>query len=222
VASRRVGDSYGGYRQRLVERLREGGITDMAVLRAFGEVPRHLFVPEAVRHRAYEDAPLPIGASQTISQPRMQALYLQLLALKGTERVLEIGTGSGYQTALLAYLAETVVSVERVPDLARRAVEAVRAAGCPPVSIVVGDGSLGWRPLAPYDAILVSAVCPSVPEPLVEQLSPEGRMLVPVGKDDRQTLMLVTRTGASVEVREVGDVRFVPLIGRHGFGTEEG
>jgi protein-L-isoaspartate(D-aspartate) O-methyltransferase len=147
------GDSYGGYRSRLVEALREKGIRDLAVLRAVGLVPRHLFVPPSLRHRAYDDAALPIGGGQTISQPWVQARYLELLGLTGRERVLEVGTGSGYQTALLALLCDAVFSVERIPPLARSAREAVEAAGIRNVTVLVGDGTLGWRPFAPYDAI---------------------------------------------------------------------
>ncbi|PYO96444.1 MAG: protein-L-isoaspartate O-methyltransferase, partial [Gemmatimonadetes bacterium] len=189
-------DTYAGYRVRLVETLRGRGIRDLAVLKAFAETPRHLFVPPAVRHRAYDDAALPIGNGQTISQPFMQARYLEALRLTGTERVLEIGTGSGYQTALLGALAGTVFSVERVESLAVAAQRALREAGVANVSVLLGDGTLGWSAYAPYDAILVAAGGPAVPPPLIEQLAPEGRILIPLGKRGAQVLTLVERTGS--------------------------
>lgn len=211
------GDTYGGYRTRLVEQLRELGIRDLAVLRAVAETPRHLFVPDAVRHRAYENSALPIGAGQTISQPFTQARYLETLRLQGSERVLEIGTGSGYQTALLALLVAQVFTVERVAALAEHAQRALRAAGARNVSLLLGDGTLGWAAYAPYDAILVAAGGPSIPAPLVEQLAPAGRMLVPVGERGRQTLTLVERTADGVRTSDLGSALFVPLLGEHGF-----
>ncbi len=210
-------DTYGGYRARLVEQLRAQGIRDLAVLRAFAATPRHLFVPEAVRHRAYEDAALPIGAGQTISQPFTQARYLEALGLKGNERVLEIGTGSGYQTALLAALAEQVFTIERVRSLAETAQAAVRAAGATNVSVLVGDGTLGWSAYAPYHAILVAAGGPELPPPLVQQLAPDGRMIIPLGTKGKQILSLVRLTPTGARVMPIGDARFVPLVGEHGF-----
>ena len=212
------GDSYGGYRAQLVDTLRAKGIRDLAVLHAIRQVPRHLFVPDSVRHRAYDDVALPIGSGQTISQPYVQARYLELIALGGKERVLEIGTGSGYQTALLAMLTDTVFSVERVPALAHGARAALEAAGIRNVTVLVGDGSLGWRPFAAYDAILVAAASPDVPDPLVEQLAPGGRMVIPLGDREAQSLTLITRDPAGGTRRTtLGDVRFVPLLGKHGF-----
>jgi len=210
-------DTYGGYRTRLVEQLRAQGIRDLAVLRAFADTPRHLFVPEAVRHRAYEDAALPIGTGQTISQPSTQARYLETLGLKGSEKVLEIGTGSGYQTALLAALASQVFSIERVRPLAESAQAALRAAGVTNVSLLVGDGTLGWSAYAPYHAILVAAGGPEIPPPLVEQLAPDGRMIIPLGARGAQKLTVVRRTAAGVHATPIGDARFVPLVGEHGF-----
>jgi len=209
-------DTYGGYRARLVEQLRTQGIRDLAVLQAFAVTPRHLFVPEAVRHRAYEDAALPIGNGQTISQPYTQARYLETLGLKGDEKVLEIGTGSGYQTALLAALAGPVFTIERVPALAKSAQAALRSAGLI-VSMLVGDGTLGWSAYAPYDAILVAAGGPEIPPPLVEQLSPRGRMIIPLGARGAQKLTVVRRTAGGVQMTPIGDARFVPLVGEHGF-----
>jgi protein-L-isoaspartate(D-aspartate) O-methyltransferase len=210
-------DGFGGYRARLVEGLRVKGIRDLAVLRAFAETPRHLFVPQALRHRAYEDAALPIGNGQTISQPFTQARYLEALALTGKERVLEIGTGSGYQTALLAALADQVFTIERVRGLATTAQAALKAAAAGNVSLLVGDGTLGWSAYAPYHAILVAAGGPEVPQPLVEQLTPRGRMIIPLGAKGAQTLTLVRRNASGIEVTALGDARFVPLVGEHGF-----
>jgi protein-L-isoaspartate(D-aspartate) O-methyltransferase len=210
-------DTYGGYRARLVEALRAKGIRDLAVLRAFAQTPRHLFVPAALRHRAYEDAALPIGNGQTISQPFTQARYLETLELRGAERVLEIGTGSGYQTALLAALAGQVFTIERVRALAEAAQAALKAAGVGNVSLLVGDGTLGWSAYAPYQAILVAAGGPEVPQPLLEQLAPAGRLIIPLGAKGAQTLTLVQRTEAGVRTTFLGDARFVPLVGEHGF-----
>jgi protein-L-isoaspartate(D-aspartate) O-methyltransferase len=212
-----IRDGFGGYRARLVETLRAKGIRDLAVLRAFAETPRHLFVPQALRHRAYEDAALPIGNGQTISQPFTQARYLEALALTGKERVLEIGTGSGYQTALLAALADQVFTIERVRGLAETAQVALKAAAAGNVSLLVGDGTLGWSAYAPYHAILVAAGGPEVPQPLVDQLTPRGRMIIPLGAKGAQTLTLVRRTASGVESTALGDARFVPLVGEHGF-----
>jgi len=211
------GDSFGGYRSRLVAELQEKGIRDLAVLRAISEVPRHLFLPDSLRHRAYEDTALPIGNGQTISQPYLQARYLELAALTGREKVLEVGTGSGYQTGLLGRLASMVFSIERITTLAESARAALRAAGISNVSVMVGDGTLGWRPYAPYDAILVAAASPNVPAPLVEQLAPEGRLIVPLGERGAQVLTLIERRGDRVHTRRLDDVRFVPLLGQFGF-----
>jgi protein-L-isoaspartate(D-aspartate) O-methyltransferase len=214
------GDSYGGYRARLVEILQRKGIRDLAVLRAIRMVPRHLFVPDSVRHRAYDDAALPIGSGQTISQPYVQAKYLELIGLTGQEKVLEIGTGSGYQTALLSLVASMVFSVERVPALAQSARSALSAAGIRNVTVLVGDGTLGWRPFAPYDAILVSAASPEVPAPLVDQLAIGGRMVIPLGDRTSQVLTLVERRADGVRSSTIADVRFVPLVGEFGFRQE--
>jgi protein-L-isoaspartate(D-aspartate) O-methyltransferase len=207
----------GGARRRLMETLREKGITDLAVLRAFEMTPRHQFVPTGVRHRAYEDAPLPIGNGQTISQPYVHASYLQLLQLKGTERVLEIGTGSGFQTVLLSHLVAQVFSIERVAALSQVARENIAKLGAKNISLLVGDGTIGWREYSPYDAILVSAAGPSIPDPLISQLADGGRMVVPVGSADSQMLWLVTKRGEEVTRQEIAPVRFVPLVGRHGW-----
>lgn len=217
MAGTSSGDTYAGYRARLVDGLRAKGIVDLAVLKAFAETPRHLFVPEALRGRAYDDAALPIGSGQTISQPFTQARYLEALHLSGTERVLEIGTGSGYQTALLGALAGQVFSVERVIALAVHARDVLRDAGVTNASVLVGDGTLGWSDYAPYDAILVAAGGPEVPPPLVEQLKARGRLLIPLGDRGAQVLTLVERDGADLRRTPLGDARFVPLLGEHGF-----
>ena len=172
-------DGYAGYRSALVETLQQKGIHDMAVLRAVATVPRHRFVPDSLVTRAYDDSALPIGQGQTISQPFVQARSCELLKLTGRERVLEIGTGSGYQTALLAMLAESVFSIERLPDLARRAREVLRETGYNNVSVIHADGTLGFKPSAPYHGIIVAVGSPSVPQPLVAQLTPGGRIVVP-------------------------------------------
>ena len=206
-----------GARRRLVETLREKGIRDLAVLRAFDLTPRHGFVPTGVRHRAYEDAPLPIGNGQTISQPSIHAKSLELLALKGSERALEVGTGSGYQTVLLSHLVAQVFTIERIAALYTAARDAINRAGATNVSMLLGDGTVGWREYAPYDAILVSAGGPSVPQALIEQLAEGGRMIVPVGSMEVQTLVLVTKRGGDVSMQEVAPVRFVPLLGTQGW-----
>jgi protein-L-isoaspartate(D-aspartate) O-methyltransferase len=192
-------------------------VRDLAVLHAFDQTPRHLFVPTAMRHRAYEDSALPIGNGQTISQPSTHAKYLELLSLTGKERVLEIGTGSGYQTVLLSHLASQVFSIERVGTLVTKARDAIRAAGASNVSLLPGDGTLGWREYAPYDAILVTAGSPDVPTPLAEQLSDGGRLLIPIGERDEQILTLFTKRGEELERRDIGAARFVPLIGKYGW-----
>jgi protein-L-isoaspartate(D-aspartate) O-methyltransferase len=210
------GEQPGG-RRRLVEALQERGVRDLAVLHAFDQTPRHLFVPTAMRHRAYEDSALPIGNGQTISQPSTHARYLELLALTGKERVLEIGTGSGYQTVLLSHLASQVFSIERVGTLVTKARDAIRAAGASNVSLLAGDGTLGWREYSPYDAILVTAGSPTVPTPLAEQLAEGGRLLIPIGDREEQILTLFTRRGEALERRDIGAARFVPLIGKYGW-----
>ena len=214
-------DSYGGYRTQLVEVLRSKGIRDLGVLKAVAEVPRHLFVPESVRHRAYEDSALPIASGQTISQPYVQARSLEGAELSGREKVLEVGTGSGYQTALLAKVASMVFSVERVEQLARTARAALTTAGIRNATVLIGDGTLGWKPYAPYDAIIVSAASPEVPAPLLDQLADGGRLVVPLGDRDYQTLTLVRREGNQFVRRSLGDVRFVPLLGQFGFDPSD-
>lgn len=208
---------FGGARRRLIEELQRKGIRSLTVLKAFDDVPRHEFVPSGLRHRAYEDAPLPIGHGQTISQPWVHAKYLELLELKGTERVLEIGTGSGFQTALLTKLARHVFSIERLAPLAEQARESLRRCGIDHVIQKVGDGTMGWPEYGPYDAILVGAASPDVPQPLLDQLAEGGQLLIPVGDRETQQLLRIRRRGAEFERTPLDAMRFVPLIGQHGF-----
>jgi protein-L-isoaspartate(D-aspartate) O-methyltransferase len=213
-------DRFVAQRRTLIEKLRERGIRELEILRAFDLIPRHEFLPQAVRHRAYEDAPVPIGFGQTASQPSLQAMYIQILKLKATDRVLEIGTGSGFQTAVLASLVSNVFSVERLRPLSVAARETLDRLRISNVALLVGDGTIGWSRYAPYSAILVAAGSPSIPEPLVQQLTIGGRMLVPVGTRDTQRLRLITRTANGYDVEDVTDCTFVPLVGR--FGWNEG
>ena len=204
-----------GPRRRLVEQLQDQGIRDLSVLHAIDEIPRHLFVPTGVRHRAYEDSALPIGNGQTISQPSIHARYLELLKLTGNEKVLEIGTGSGYQTALLSRLASQVFSIERSAPLLDKAREVLKEMGANNISFMLGDGTLGWRQFAPFDAILVGAAAPDIPEAYMEQLAENGRLLIPLGNREEQILHLFTRHGDKLEREDIAPVRFVPLLGKH-------
>jgi len=220
MVARPVDTEFRGARQRLVETIRSRGINDLAVLRAFEMTPRHLFVPTGLWHKAYEDAPLPIGSGQTISQPSIHAKYLELLGLNGRERVLEIGTGSGYQTVLLAHLAAQVFSIERIANLLEQARSNIQRAGVRNVSLLLGDGTVGWRAHAPYDAILVSAASPKVPQPLIEQLADGGRLVIPLGGLDEQELVVFSRKGTELTRKSILPVRFVPLLGTHGWREE--
>jgi protein-L-isoaspartate(D-aspartate) O-methyltransferase len=217
VVARAVDPEFRGARHRLVETIRSRGIRDLAVLRAFEMTPRHLFVPSGLSHKAYEDAPLPIGSGQTISQPSIHAKYLELLHLTGKERVLEVGTGSGYQTVLLAHLVDQVFSIERIAPLLEQARRNIQRAQVHNVSLLLGDGTVGWRAHAPYDAILVSAASPKVPDPLVEQLADGGRLVIPLGGMDEQDLVMFTRRGTALTRETILPVRFVPLLGTHGW-----
>jgi len=211
-------------RRRLIERLREAGVRDLAVLQAFDQVPRHLFVPEIFEARAYADDALPLGHGQTISRPSTHALYLETLGLKGSERVLEIGTGSGYQTALLATLAQQVFSIERVPELAVSARARIEALGFTNVVIRASDGTYGWRKYSPFDAILVAAGATDIPKPLVEQLNIGGQILIPIGNSDAQELHKIVRVSEeSIDDEVIASVTFVALHGLGGLalGNEE-
>ena len=212
-----VEPEFRGPRRRLIETLQDKGIKDLSVLRAIDQVPRHLFVPPSVRHRAYEDSALPIGNGQTISQPFAHARAIELLMLTGRERVLEIGTGSAYQTALLAHLSAQVFSIERFAALLDRARLMLAQVQARNVSVLLGDGTLGWREYGPYDAIVVSAGAPAVPPALEEQLAEGGRLLIPIGDREEQVLTLLTRRGQVLDRRDIGPARFVPLIGAGGW-----
>ena len=204
-------------RRQLIEQLREGGVQDLAVLHAFDRVPRHLFVPEMFEARAYTDVALPLGHGQTISRPSTHALYLETLELSGDERVLEIGTGSGFQTALLASLCKQVYSIEREPKLAASARTRIEGLGFTNALVRAGDGTYGWRMYAPYDAILVAAGAREIPQPLVDQLEIGGRLLIPIGDAERQELHRVERAEKGRVVDEViAEVRFVALKGLGG------
>jgi protein-L-isoaspartate(D-aspartate) O-methyltransferase len=202
------------------EQLRRRGIGDQRVLAAMERVPRELFVPEQIRERAYDDAALPIGGEQTISQPYMVARICEVLAVRESDRVLDVGTGSGYQAAVLVELAAEVHTIERLPDLAERAREALDAAGYADVHVHVGDGSKGLPEHAPFGAIAVAAAAPEVPVSLYEQLEPGGRLAVPVGGRRGQELRLVVRSPEGPAVLRSVPCRFVPLIGEEGFERE--
>jgi protein-L-isoaspartate(D-aspartate) O-methyltransferase len=209
---------FGRARQEMVEhQIKRRGIKDELVLAAFQEIPRHVFIEKTHHQEAYEDHPLPIGHGQTISQPFIVALMTERLQLTGDEKVLEVGTGSGYQAAILARLAHEVHSVERIPELAQQAKENLQVIGLSNVTVHVGDGTLGWPPDATYDAIMVTAGTPVMPEALVEQLTEGGRLIAPVGSRWRQILELWIKHEGKIEKEEVLPVVFVPLIGKQGW-----
>ena len=207
---------YARERERMVdEQLTGRGVTDPRVLAAMRRVPRHRFVQEALRARAYGDHPLPIGEEQTISQPFIVGLMTSLLELTGREKVLEVGTGSGYQTAVLATLARRVCSIERLPRLAERARALLESLGHDNVWIRVGNGALGWPDEAPFDRIIVTAGGPTIPPPLVQQLAEGGRMVLPVGSPENQILTVVDNTAGEIRTVEHGECKFVKLVGKY-------
>jgi len=207
-------------RQEMVRRqISERGIEDERVLEAMRAVPRHCFVPEHIRGSAYRDVPLPIGEGQTISQPYIVAYMTAALELTGHEKVLEVGTGSGYQAAVLAYLVARVISVERLPRLAGEAREKLAHLGYGNVHVIVGDGTHGWPDEAPYDAIMVTAASPDVPEPLRWQLAEGGRLVAPIGPRYSQQLVRIRREEDAFRTENLLGVAFVPLIGEYGWGT---
>ncbi len=209
-------------RQKMVmQQLAERGIHDTRVLDAMGRLPRERFLPADVRHLVYEDCALPIAENQTISQPYMVGIMSEALRLKGGERVLEIGTGSGYQAAILAMLGGQVISVERHPFLAERATVVLRELGFRNIDVVIGDGSRGWPAAAPYDAIIVTAGAPAVPDHLVGQLAPEGRLVIPVGDAKQQMLMRITNRAGHIQREEIMPCVFVPLIGAYGWSAPD-
>jgi protein-L-isoaspartate(D-aspartate) O-methyltransferase len=211
-------DQYGTWRERMVqEQLRSRDITDERLLAVMSEVPRHCFVDDAMRGRAYGDHPLPIGAGQTISQPYIVACMTQSLGLTGIEKVLEIGTGSGYQAAVLSRLCSQVYTVERINSLlagARKTFDKLRYYN---IRAKLDDGTVGWPENGPYDAIIVTAGGPGIPEPLVEQLADPGRLIIPVGNQQVQELQLVEKKEGQVEVTNLASVRFVDLVGEYGW-----
>ena len=217
-------DEYQAARKRMVEvQMALRGISDPRVLEAFRQVPRHRFVPESFRDQAYEDYPLPIGEDQTISQPYMVAMMTDALELKGPEKVLEIGTGSGYQAAILAELVAELYTLDRLDVLVEQAQKVLEALGYQNVHFRVGDGTLGWPEAAPFDAIVVTAGSPQIPRPLVEQLALGGRLVIPVGDRFSQTLTRVRKDAAgNLKHEYLGGCRFVRLIGRHGWEGSAG
>ncbi|MEN8190321.1 MAG: protein-L-isoaspartate(D-aspartate) O-methyltransferase [Thermodesulfobacteriota bacterium] len=213
-----MSDSFQTVREKMVrEQLVARGISDPATLAAMSEVPRHLFVDQAQQGRAYGDHPLPISSQQTISQPYIVAIMTQALALTGSERVLEVGTGSGYQAAILSRLCGQVYTVERINVLltgARKTFDQLRYYN---ILSRLDDGTMGWPDQSPFDGIIVTAGGPEVPQPLIDQLAEGGRMVIPVGSQGAQDLLLVTKTEDNIETRTIERVRFVDLIGQHGW-----
>ena len=193
------------------------GVGDRRVLNAMREISRHLFIPAEFQDAAYHDRPLPIGSGQTISQPYIVGLMTSLLELKQSDMVLEIGAGSGYQAAILSKLARTVVTVERLPEIATKAKDTLQRLGIFNVNVVVGDGTLGYAPDAPYDGIIITAASPDIPAPLIDQLADGGRLVAPVGSRDLQQLVRIRKQGDLNSRENFGGVVFVPLLGRHGW-----
>ena len=209
---------YDAFRNKMVdEQLVPRGISDKRVLEVFRKVARHEFVPEDLRDSAYEDHPLPIAGGQTISQPYIVALMTQCLGLKGHEKILEVGTGSGYQAAILANLAKEVYSVERVKSLAKSAEITLRTAGYTNVTTKLDDGTLGWKEHAPYDGIIVTAAAPKAPDAYMGQLKVGGKLVIPLGTMFSQVLTIVEKTSDTAQVNEVCGCVFVPLIGKDGW-----
>jgi protein-L-isoaspartate(D-aspartate) O-methyltransferase len=207
-----------GHRQKMVEEhLVSRGIKDIKVLVTMNGVPRHFFVQESFYHKAYGDHPLPIGGSQTISQPYIVGAMTEALQLKGHERVLEIGTGSGYQTAVLAELADKVFTIERIKSIARIAKNKLDQLGYVNILYKTFDGTYGWRDQSPYDAILITAAGPEIPKTLIEQLVDGGRIVAPIGDNSSQTLTVLTKVGTQTRTQKLMDCSFVPLIGKYGW-----
>jgi len=205
-------------RERMVkEQIVARGVEDIRVIQAMKKVPRHLFIDKTYYHQAYNDYPLPIGQNQTISQPYMVASMTELLELKDDERVLEIGTGSGYQTAILALLCSKVYSVERISELTRKARLTLKQLGFSNINLIVRDGTLGWPEFAPYNGIIVTAGAPEIPNALIEQLANNGRMVIPVGNEASQTLNFVEKHKGRIYRKEFFGCTFVPLVGKGGW-----
>ncbi len=211
-------DLYRIAREKMVEtQIKARGVKDTRVLEAMLKVPRHLFVEEALRDQAYGDFPLPIGEGQTISQPYIVAIMTEALKLKGNERVLEVGTGSGYQTAILAELALWVYTIEKYSSLLKRAKNILIKLGYKNISFKLGDGSLGWKEVAPFDAIIVTAAAPKIPQPLIDQLLEGGRIVIPVGDEYSQVLVKGIKKDGKLRTQTLEAVRFVKLVGAYGF-----
>jgi protein-L-isoaspartate(D-aspartate) O-methyltransferase len=211
-------DPYTLVRERMVEYQIEGrGVRDKRLIDAMKEVPRHLFVPPELREASYQDRPLPIGRGQTISQPYIVALMTELLLLKKGDTVLEIGTGSGYQAAILSKLAKTVITMERLPEIAEEAGKLFLTLNITNITVITGDGTEGFVPYAPYDGIIVTAATPDIPPPLIDQMADGGRLVAPAGSRDLQQLIRLTRRGSRVDREEFGGVMFVPLLGKYGW-----
>lgn len=208
-------------RDRMLRLLEQRGIADVRVLEAMDQVPRELFIPDNMATQAYRDAALPIGHGQTISQPYVVARMTELLRVEADHSVLEIGTGSGYQAAILAYLAKRVFSLERIGDLAREAVDRLRTLGLDNVKVQVFDGTVGWSEMAPFDRIIITAAAPRVPDALLEQLTDRGRLVVPEGTRDMQQLVVYDRNEDGFERHAGEPVAFVPLIGRGGWDVDQ-
>tara|TARA_B110000467_G_C18270863_1_gene452258 strand:- start:567 stop:1244 length:678 start_codon:yes stop_codon:yes gene_type:complete len=209
---------YAGHRQKMVERhLSERGVKNLRVLEAMSRVPRHLFVPTALQHRAYGDHALPIGENQTISQPYMVGLMSELIGISETDKVLEIGTGSGYQTAVLAELAEQVFTIERIKNIAQASQKLLDRLNYRNIVYKIFDGTNGWRDQAPFDAILITAGVQKVPPPLIDQLGDGGRLVIPIGNLENQQLTVLTKRGDQIESKLVADCKFVKLIGKFGW-----
>lgn len=211
-------DRYAEARRWMVDsQIRRRGITDERILRAMGAVPRHEFVPPPFLHQAYDDEPLPIGRGQTISQPYIIAAMIAALGLTGSERLLEIGTGCGYQAAVLSLLAREVYTVECLPELAQPAADRLERLGFTNVHVRCGDGTLGWPEYAPYEAIILAAAAPRIPEPLLQQLAEGGHLVAPIGNDFDQEVQLVSKREGKYATQHGGPCRFVPLVGKYGW-----
>lgn len=213
-------DHYIKQRELLINQLKIKGIHDQKILNVMLKVERHKFIDKKLLDEPYSDIPQSIGYNQTISQPYIVALMTNFLNLSGEERVLEIGTGSGYQTAILCEMAKEVYSVERIKELHDQASETLKQCGYSNYNLKAGDGTLGWIEHAPYDAIIVTAKAPEIPKPLIEQLSSGGRLIIPVGKDSPQKLFRITKTKTGYNTEHVCNVYFVPLIGEYGFKSD--
>ena len=216
-----MSDGFRYQRDRMVRLVESRGVREQRVLAAMRDVPRHLFVPEHLRSQAYGDHALPIGDEQTISQPYVVARMTELLKVEAGHSVLEVGTGSGYQTAILSKLARRVFSLERISELAHRAIDRMRQLGVDNVKIQTFDGTVGWSEMAPFDRIMVTAGAPRAPQPLLDQLRPGGRLLVPEGGREEQRLVVYRKLRQGVRRSEGEPVMFVPLVGRHGWQKEQ-